>query len=227
MKIAVAGCSVSDYTEVDKVYGELLAERIGAEYIHEGAGCGSNYRIWRRITGHVMNGTITPEDIVIIQYTEVTRDEFWSSYVPSSKKDRYDGKGKIELRENFDTGDIIRWKTLQYGRNATEYNFLKLKEEHFTSIKFCEEKFATNHYAFHNMLINKGIKVVYFSPAGAMHGYGQRQIDYYNKNDEIIISPYINKGSAKLLPDNCHFSQYGHICMAEKLEKELRSRGLI
>ena len=51
MKIAVAGCSVSDYTGegVERVYGEILAESLNVEYIHEGAGIGSNYRMWRKI----------------------------------------------------------------------------------------------------------------------------------------------------------------------------------
>ena len=51
MKLCVAGCSFSDYTKVDKVWGEYLAEKLDVDYLHEGAGCGSNWRIWRQKIG--------------------------------------------------------------------------------------------------------------------------------------------------------------------------------
>ena len=71
MKVIVGGCSVSDYTgaEVDRVYGEILSERLNAEYIHHGSGCGSNYRMWRKITNLIMNGEISDKDLIIMQYT--------------------------------------------------------------------------------------------------------------------------------------------------------------
>jgi enterochelin esterase-like enzyme len=99
MKVIVGGCSVSDYTgpEVKKVYGEILANNINAEYIHHGAGCGSNYRIWRTITRMVMNNEIDKDDIVFIQYTDVSRQEYWSSYI-LSEDNRFDQYRKIELR---------------------------------------------------------------------------------------------------------------------------------
>ena len=64
--LLVAGCSVSDYTQVDKVWGEYLAEDLGLNYIHEGAGCGSNWRMWRVIVDAVKTKQITPNDIVIL-----------------------------------------------------------------------------------------------------------------------------------------------------------------
>jgi hypothetical protein len=46
MKLCVAGCSFSDYAgDVANVYGAILAEKLNVDYIHHGAGSGSNYRI--------------------------------------------------------------------------------------------------------------------------------------------------------------------------------------
>ena len=78
MKLLVAGCSFSDYCQVKKPYGEILASKLNVEYIHEGAGSGSNWRIWRKVIKYILDGTITPDDLILIQYTERTRNEFCS-----------------------------------------------------------------------------------------------------------------------------------------------------
>ena len=78
MKLFVGGCSVSDYSQVNYVYGELLAKKIDCEYIHEASSCGSNWRIWRKIINHIMSGNLTSNDLLIIQYTTLERKEFWT-----------------------------------------------------------------------------------------------------------------------------------------------------
>ena len=46
------------------------------------------------------NKIITPEDLIIVQYTEITRTEFWSSTSENPK-----------LEDTVDTGGVmIRWK---------------------------------------------------------------------------------------------------------------------
>lgn len=227
MKLVVGGCSVSDRTEVDECYGEILAKRLNVEYIHHGAGCGSNYRLWRKITTDVINNKIAAGDLVVVQYTEVTRQEFWSSHYAKDtrRKDRY---GNVTLRECYDNGDIIRWKVQNNGWSTNEIKFLTLKEQHFTNVNFDIERFTYNHFLFHNTLINKGIKVVYFVPSGHMNGYGNSFIDYFKDNGEVHLKQNYGDNELKyLLPDKCHFSQLGHQYVAEQLEKQLRERGLI
>lgn len=227
MKLIVGGCSVSDRTEVQECYGEILARRLNVEYIHHGAGCGSNYRIWRKITTDVINNNICAGDLVIVQYTEITRQEFWSSF-KAHDKHRYDHYGTIKMREEYDGGDILRWKLLLKGCGPYEPTFMKLKEEHFTNTNFDIERFTYNHFLFHNTLINKGIKVVYFVPTGYMSGYGNRIIDYFKDNGEIHLKQHYGDAELQyLLPDRCHFSKLGHEHVAEKLEEQLRERELI
>jgi len=230
MKVIVGGCSVSDYsgTGVDRVYGEILASNIGVDYVHEGAGCGSNYRIWRNITRMVMNNEITKDDIVLIQYTNPSREEYWSSVV-LSEDNRFDDHKKIELREQKYNGDIIRWKPGAHNWHKTndfEYTFFKLKEEHFTSTEFDEERFEYNHFLFHNLMVSKNIKVAYIVPDGVMAVYNKENLHLFNKNGEIHITDdmtFLYPG--EYLEDPGHFNQKGHEYVATVLEDFIKEKG--
>jgi len=230
MKVVVGGCSISDYTgaEIERVYGEILAENIGADYIHHGAGCGSNYRTWRNITNLVMNNEITEDDLILVQYTEPTRQEYWSSYIESEDY-RFDEHKKIELREQKYNGDIIRWKFgahKWHKTNDAEQKFFKLKEEYFTSRRFDLERFEYNHYLFHNTIVSKNIKIAYI-----VMDYGiAKFIDRFNKNEEIHIPDdmstkvYPTSKDIHLLDDGCHLNQLGHIHLATIIEKFLKKK---
>lgn len=77
-KLFIFGCSYSDRTGVKKAYGDYLAETTGLEYRHCAKGGTSNDRIWRMATRMVIDGEITANDIVIVQYTDRHRREFAS-----------------------------------------------------------------------------------------------------------------------------------------------------
>jgi len=230
MKVVVGGCSVSDYTRVKRVYGEILAENIGADYIHHGAGCGSNYRTWRNVTNLVMNNEITEDDLILIQYTEPTRQEFWSSYVDEHRQ---------HIRDSKYNGDIIRWKygahiwhkTAFDNHQKFEQKFFKLKEEYFTSTEFDLERFEYNHYLFHNTIVSKNIKIAYVVPNGYMRGKGAEFIDRFNKSGEIHITENLTfphspnttfDSSLYLLDDMSHFNQLGHEYVADVIETFLK-----
>jgi hypothetical protein len=221
MKLIVGGCSVSDYTPgVDRVYGEILAEKIGADYIHEGAGCGSNYRMWRNITRMVMNNEIDENDIVLMQYTESTRQEYWSSTVKIGDQRM---AGNIELRDKKYDGDIIRFKAGVNWIGKYEKKFFELKEKHFTSIEFDEECFEYHHYLFHNLMISRNIKVAYVMPTGHMAGYSWNKKHLMNKSNELHIMDKLDQMHPhELLQDIGHFNQKGHEYVATVLEKFIR-----
>lgn len=96
MRVAVTGCSFSDYTGVEHVYGETLAYHLNAEYVHLASGCGSNDRSFRRIVESVEDNTLTKDDVVIIQLTNPERKEIISKYFSYSKI----GKQKFEFLNN-------------------------------------------------------------------------------------------------------------------------------
>ena len=219
MKVIVGGCSVSDYsgTGVDRVYGEILASNIGADYVHEGAGCGSNYRIWRTITRMVMDNEIDKNDIVLVQYTDVTRQEYWSSFVFSQSY------GKLSLREKKYDGDILRFKIGLSQPEKHEQKFYNLKESYFTSVEFDEERFEYNHFLFHNLMMSKNIKVAYFVPTGVMNTYSWDKKHLFNKNGEIHLTDNLCfEYPSKYLQDVGHFSQEGHECVANVIEKFIK-----
>ena len=229
MKVVVGGCSVSDYTGLGtkQTYGEILAQNIDAEYIHHGAGMGSNYRIWRNITNLVMNNEITEDDLILIQYTQPSRQEFWSGLIEDDDNKRFMGPNKLETRELKYNGDIVRWKSNMnlYGMNNLEKKFFKLKESYFTSTDFDLERFEYNHYLFHNTIVSKNIKIAYVVPTGYMNGYGWLFRDRFNKSGEIHITENLTfDSSLYLLDDMSHLNQLGHEYVADVIETFLKKK---
>ena len=164
MKLFVAGCSISDYTKVSKVYGEFLAEKLGCEYVHEGAGCGSNWRIWRTITRHIMNGNLTKDDLLLVQYTGRERDEFWSRFDPTAAEMRPNDIDHLCVTEVPDYGgSIIRYKAgaavWQEGRQVKD--FFDAYEKNHLCVEFERERFLSHNFMFQNMLLMKNIRTVF------------------------------------------------------------------
>jgi len=109
VKLAVAGCSVSDYTKVDIVYGEIAAKEIGAEYLHLAAGGGSNDLAWRQIMQNIRSGDIRKNDIIVWQLTDPARTE-----LPSRAASELLASGKQGFQDFGDnvigTEMVSRWK---------------------------------------------------------------------------------------------------------------------
>lgn len=233
MKVIVGGCSVSDFfandPETDSVYGQILATRLGADYVHHAASAGSNYRIWRKITQMAMNNEITKDDIVVMQYTELTRQEFWSA---SDQREGQDWKDKYNKDSNG--GNIVRYKnntSIFNGRSSEEKKFFELKEKYFTSIKFDEERFEYHHYLFHNLMMSKDINVAYLvSPNRPLRKYSWDDRHLFNKNDELHVTlsqdndehlRHLDDGSI----DYVHFGKKGHKYVATVLEDFIKEKG--
>ena len=230
MKLVVAGCSVSDRTRVDTAYGEILADSIGYDYVHHGAGCGSNYRIWKKLTQMLMSGQLTENDIVLVQYTSIDRREFWSDTL-APEFQRYSMHDKnMELRELNNGGNIVRYKSFVYGEGKIENQFLKMYEKYFNNIEYNRELFATNHFLFHNTMDKYGIKIFYItfdnSDIHNLYAYvGQEQHLFQTTNEQHINITDIE--SKYCLEDKGHFSQQGHNYVAKVLEQKLKDRGVI
>jgi hypothetical protein len=210
-KIIVAGCSVSDYTEVDKVWGEHLAELLNLNYLHAAAGCGSNYRIWRTLSKYIFDKIITPGDILIVQYTTLERNEFWSPY---SKK-----TNPAHLRDEFAEGSIIRFKTNSHlWYQGFEKKLLK-NYERFINLDFEIEKFISNHMMFQCLAKEFNINNLYFITVGS---YGPKTLDLLDqyKNNYIKYENIFNSAKYRL-PDYGHLSAEGHQFLAKTVYKDL------
>ena len=232
MKVIVGGCSASDSFAndpgTDSVYGQILATRLGADYVHHVASAGSNYRIWRKITQMVMNHQITKDDIVIIQYTQVSRQEYWSA---SSKPEQFWRESLNAYQDKYmQGGSIISFKAPAdsfLGKTKIEENFFKLKEQYFTCSGYDEERFEYNHFLFHNLMVSKNIKVAYIVPGGGMlSGYNSYYVHLFNKNGEIHITDDMAFWyPGEYLEDSGHFNQRGHEYVAAVLEKFIKEKG--
>ncbi|MAV94617.1 MAG: hypothetical protein CMA31_02885 [Euryarchaeota archaeon] len=219
--LVVAGCSFSDYLDDnDYVYGDRLAMMLGARYVHEGAGSGSNWRMWRRITNMVLNEKLMPGDIVIVQYTGLERKEFWSDKEPDPKK------GSIMVREAYDKNDgsVIRFKAQSYKwHKENEAEFLKMFQEHHVSSEFSEEQFNTQHLMFQCMLKAHNVNTIFL--------YGRHRQQYpllehfkltmFDEGHEFRK----DKSTWYHKKDNSHLCDAGHVELAKKLFRHIKELG--
>jgi hypothetical protein len=223
-KLFVAGCSFSDHTRVDKVYGEFLAEKLGYEYVHEGAGCGSNWRIWRVITNHIMTGNLTPDDLLVVQYTGRERDEFWTSFPQPANSFRQHTIDHLTVIDKFkDGGHVIRFKSGsdQWQHNPEEGDFLRTYENHFISTQFEQERFRAHNFMFQHMLLARQIRTVFI-----------RGVRLPKLKDDELLPEFLkcswtmppNIPEHNLAPDDIgHLSQLGHAVFAQLLYDHIGS----
>lgn len=234
-KVIVIGCSVSDYTQVDKCYGEEVAEKINKEYIHLAAGCSSNERIFRIISNWIVKEKINRNDTLIIQYTNIIRREFYSRFVRPDVTGHLCSTDKAaSIRERYHSGDLIKYKlnAQEWQPEAEEKQFFNLYENNFLSYELDLERFIGSHYQLVALLTQYGIKTVF----NIINGYVIEGMDDVNKdlfyesfaNNEKIS--YINTSSVFEVEKFClekppitasHLSSEGHTEVARRILKVL------
>jgi len=202
-KLIVAGCSFSDRWHNPKSYGDYIAEKMNLSYDHQAVSCGSNYRIWRVITNKIMKKEITSDDLLIIQYSEITRSEFCSVEDPTPTD---------QVSEKYDADSyIIRYKLGAehwHGKNFVS-KFIKNYTKFFIYDKFELEKFKINDYNFKCMLKQNNINAYFFVASW----YLPKNI--FNSNDLFYDKTYINHDKYRYLPycasktDSHHLSDIG------------------
>ena len=90
-----------------------MAPMLEYDYHHIAMGAGNNDRTWRILSRMIMESEITPEDLVIVQYTDVYRTEFAASaetYQPlvhDPHRDNRPGKAVPWIhKQHTTTGDV-------------------------------------------------------------------------------------------------------------------------
>jgi hypothetical protein len=218
--LLVLGCSISDYTHVDRTWGEILAKQYNLNYIHEAAGCGSNWRMWRRAFDLIDNNIITKQDVIVVQYTELIRREFWSPYQNESRP-LHGSNGKSNMTEAYDDGHITRYKI-----DAEQLGDYTKKEQAFfksytrmLNPKFELESFRMMHNMFQGYMSDKGFANLYFlkcADFGVLYEY--------NKFHKIYQNNYIHAPDAfdnHLPNDQGHMNQQGHQLLADLVYQKL------
>lgn len=229
-KLLVAGCSWSDFTRVDKCYGQWLSEEFNSEYHHHGSGMGSNWRIWRTVSEKIIKRTFDRDDILLIQYTSVARQEFWSSYVELNKRHLTTRCGNVKKREDFDDGQIIKFKVnmadSQIDKNEKE--LFTLYETYFLNFNFEMLKQKQYHMMFQCMCKEYDLPNVFFLKAG---GYSEHLLKYpmlpYYENNVITLEDTDPEWKEEywLAPnDKPHLSASGHEWFSRWLTPQIRDR---
>lgn len=232
-KLFVAGCSFSDYTKVDTVYGEIVAKKLAYDYVHEGAGCGSNWRIWRRITNAVIDGELTPNDLLVVQYTGIERQEFWSRF--DQPKHCYGFKGNKDklptVEKSHEDGFLLRFKMDSYEWQDTDEDkeFHKMYQENHLSHEFAWEQFRVHSYNFQHMLLVNKIPTVF------IRTWRNNTNLYENANtilDEFRPNMFVDVFDRREYKYNLteydigHMSQEGHELFADRLYTHINNIGL-
>jgi len=230
-KLVVAGCSFSDRFNdqnapsehpIESSYGDLLAERLSFDYLHLADAGSSNDCIWRKVTNGVMTGEITPDDIVLIQYTEIYRKEFYyHDEITGHKNDKI---------ANIRDGSVVKFKFGSYNwyQDIPIADFLKLYEENFVCHEYDMHKFELQNYMFQAMLALHNINAHFL----ILNVYGPEPHNIF-KTEHFAMSMYINRQVGRQLPqaysptDNNHLSADGHKYLSEQLYLYLEEKNAI
>ena len=218
-KLVVAGCSVSDRGGgVDWCYGDKLAELLDAEYDHQGVIIGSNDRIFRVVTYRVIERHIDSSTLVVIQYSNPLRREFWTCNEPDAGRPH---RRPIPLEEPYDDGWLIRYKpnAARWQVNKHNKKFFELYETQFSNQRFVYENFRAQHYAFMHMLVAHHIPHVFLN---AWEYFDRRQLTFTPTSLVINITKDNFPEELQQKPGDFHFSNEGHIEIANRIYSALQ-----
>lgn len=216
MRVCVAGCSVSDRYKISYCYGDLVSRQLAAEYVHLAASSGSNDRTWRLVTDLVVKGAITPQDLLVVQYTEVTRTEFW-----------YEQRPTKDCEQSWDQGSVIKFKINNSKPTAIEMEskevtkFYHLYRRHFLNTNFQQERFRLRHSEFQCLLLHYDIATVFVDTTRI--GPGDYDVISQGRLSRYRDSSNENSQNNLSADDKCHFSQHGARRLAHQLVEHVHS----
>ena len=226
-RLITAGCSFSDYAQISKNYSEYLAEKLGIEHVPGyTSGCGSNYRMWRKLLSGIRRKEITSNDLLVIQYTEPSRKEFWSRHI----EDHYTNwdEKQSPIREPFGTGQIIKFKiNPPVYRSKEEQKLFNLLEENFVDSEYDVELFENYHFSFLTTLETYKISTIF------LETIYKHDIPLYDCTFCTSLDIKNNIENFQRFPsdqyclseDDCsHLSDKGHRKVADLIYKHLQDR---
>lgn len=225
-KLFLVGCSVSDNLPVKQVYGNLLAKKIGYEYVHMAKGIGSNYRMWRYATKAVLEKKITSDDLLLVQYSGVERTEFWSE-IDRTKPVAHDDISEVYPKG----GTILKFKmdAHEWQDHEIEKSFFKLYQEKFLNPVFEEEKFRVHNYNFQCMLAQNNIKALFFQSRAVCSNIENFQVIeryapyFYKETHEFMTDKSI---VVDPVTDRFHLNPAGHEKLAGLLYSHILATNL-
>ena len=204
MQIVVGGCSFSSSLGIrpKQKYSVLMSRELKLTLVDEARVQGSNFRIWRTITSHIINNRITPKDKLIIQYTEPHRKEYWVPQVTTHEDPMVD--------EPYEGGKLFRYKFgADHYASGIEKAIYRVMSRSDSEL-YNQEVFATQHAMFTGLLQSRGFEQVVFV-----------KTRYCNFTDENYVGNYPVVDCDDILEaqnlDGWHLSAEGHSSVAYRL----------
>jgi len=226
-RLFAAGCSFTDHTtdqgiDPDRMqpYGQLLATQLGVDYWHEAAACGSNHRIWRRCATHVLDGNLTAQDLLLVQYTEYTRQEFWSA-----RPWTLQCYPRHLVEPGPDQGSVIRYKqgAQAWQQHAENRDLFRAYEQDFVNLNWCQQQWRVQHAGFQHLLRHHHIRVVFLKTRAYAWGHDQLLPDFAAW--AFAEPPEDARDPLSYIADGWHLSQRGHDLLCKRLLHHLQGLG--
>ena len=236
-KLFVSGCSFSDYTLVEKNWGENLAALIGMEYVHMNKGGGSNDRGWREISWKIIQGEITTQDLVILQYTNIDRREFGATEIGYEDRQPKEFYHKEKFCNSLGTFYTTAYKCGSHVWQSSDWD-AKLHQayEHTGAIsdRYNDCHFITQHMMFDSLCKQYGINIMYMRtrymydelefPADNIF-YEHHHLPVQGQDDTML--GYAEGHPDQGRYDTSHLSEYGHAVLAQLVRQYLIEQGMI
>ena len=163
MKLIVGGCSFSSSVNIqlEESWPALVAKQLNCDLLDEAAIAGSNYRIWRKIVNYIVQGDVTKDDILIIQYTEAHRTELYSPIIRTLEHN-----DQHSPAEPYHDGFIVKNKWGLETTGIGDERKIGLLTRKFSCDEFDYERFRIEHIMFQGYLKSLDFERVYFLRGG-------------------------------------------------------------
>jgi len=253
-KLAVCGCSVSDRTLVKYAWGDYLAASLDVEYLHFAGGAGSDKRGFRLLVQAIQKGEVNSNTLVLFQPAECTRRELPShineaeylEHIRSVEEKNKQDLGATPVYDKTLTGQIVsRFKIdschWQNHSKDEEMHLAYQEKPGCLNYDFDAEMLSVYWYMLQGLCDSKGITLVMLEdfargwPPEIFRKNENFAIkeEWFNKSLWLDIADMWTEHERSTIyaldppHDSVHFSEAGHIKLAEDIEKFLRETGVV
>lgn len=231
------GCSFTDYTgRPPATFNQIVADRLGIDYLDLSAGAGSNERWWRILLSGIREGKVSKDDLLVLQYTNIHRKELVTNLVetppvapdpwtPDRKKPKPNNNTK-QIREKYtDLFSTIKWMHNSFISNDNKKlnSYYKMLQDHCWCPEYQVEKWRNQHLALQYILADYNVIYLYTGYLGDIKW--EEFLSSTNNQATIIrfTQNCIQNNEWCLLPphDCAHINYKGHQAVAETIYSAL------
>lgn len=226
------GCSVSDYMfGTEKVYGEILSEKLDLKYHHYGFGGGSNHKIWRKFFKNAQLGNFNYKTLITIQWTDLHRTEFFSKFLEkdthhlniANSDEYYNKKSGAPLASVHLDGFLVNYKWDSWNWYPSPVrDYMKLHTNNMISDEWSYELWKIYEFTIFEYCKNNNIPLIILNGRSYnnfnIYTQGSCYFNVVDYQDLLYSHPRIDEINQI---DNSHMSTDGHELLSERILKIL------